>query len=82
MLLKPVSRKPRLNSGGHFSHPSSLLKLLGMILGPVVFFAVSGRSPNRISWYFLVLALPFFTTSLLIGFLRFTRKPAKVLSIS
>jgi hypothetical protein len=82
MFLKSVTRKPRLNSGGHFSLPSSLLKLLGMIFAPLVFFAVSGRSPNRISWYFLVLALLFSLSSLLIGFLRFTRKPAKALSIS
>ena len=82
MFFKSVIGKLKMNSGGDFSLPSSLLKLLGMIIGPALFLATSGRSPNRISWYFLVLSLPFFTASLLIGFLRFSKKPATALPIS
>jgi hypothetical protein len=82
MFLKSVIGKLKMNSGGEFSLPSSLLKLLGVIIAPAVFLAISGRSPNRISWYFLVLAMPFFMVSLLLGFLKFTRKPVKDLSIS
>jgi hypothetical protein len=82
MFLQRVLRKLRMNSGRDFYFPSSIFKLLGMIIGPMVFLAISGRSPNRISWYFLVLVLPFLILSLLIGFLRFTGKPAKDLSIS
>lgn len=82
MFLKNVVAKLQINSRGGFAHPSSLLKLLGVIIGPAVFFAISGRSPYRISWYFLMLMLPFFTLSLLIGFLRFNREPVKALSIS
>jgi hypothetical protein len=82
MFLQRVLRNFKVKYGRDFSFPSSPLRLLGVIIAPALFLAISGRAPNRISWHFLVLTLPLLMLSLLIGFLRFNGKPAKNLSIS
>jgi hypothetical protein len=61
---------------------SSLLKLIGVIVAPAVFLASSGRTPDRISWYFLILVSPFFLLSLPVGIFRYARRPTDDPSIS
>jgi hypothetical protein len=72
MSINSVILKYKINSAGDFYPLSPLLKLIGGISGAVVFFAMSGHSPHRISWYFFILALPFILLSLGVGFFRFT----------
>ncbi|MBI3651699.1 MAG: hypothetical protein HY231_11835 [Acidobacteria bacterium] len=84
MSMHSAALQLRINPAQDFSPLSSLLKLLSVIFAPSIFLAISGRAPNRVSWYFLSVILPFFLLSLLIGLYRFTResRTSKELSIS
>jgi hypothetical protein len=82
MSIKRVILNLKINPTGDFYPLSSILKLIGVIIAPVVFLAISGRSPYRVSWYFLILVVPFIVLSLVIGFFRFTRTSDEDLSIS
>jgi ABC-type polysaccharide/polyol phosphate export permease len=80
MSIQGVIRKLRINPD--FYPLSSLIKLIGVIVTPIVFLAISGRSPERISWYFLSMALPLFLLSFFMGYVGFARTPAVALSIN
>jgi ABC-type polysaccharide/polyol phosphate export permease len=79
MSVQSMVHKFKINPD--FYPLSSLVKLLAVIIAPAIFLAISGRSSVRISWYFLLIAFPFFLLSLGIGFMRFTKKPEADLSI-
>ena len=72
MSIRNTILKKKLISAGAFDRPSSLIKLVAVILMPFVFLAISGREPNNVPWHFLVMALMLLLSVLVVGFFMFT----------
>ena len=73
MSIKNEVLKLKLTSTGAFEHPSSAVKLIGVILAPVILLLIGMRGQNNVPWYLLTLGVLGFLAILMAGFFLFAR---------